>query len=245
MNKNIKLLITLAIVLLLLIIAVMMTLSDITIGKFSIEGVKKIKTQSMAVDSAIEQVKNLKGENFEKAREELETEASKLITAKKEYLDYINLSDDEQIIKASNNEKFTIEFLWTTLGNYATKHGVNVKFEILKSSTKDGYFNINFTVEGNYDKIIEYIYEIEEDSNLNFTIENFKLVKGEQNLIATFTINNISIDEKTMNISTSESSENLNNTNNENTTNTTNTESTANTENVTNTENSMENGNNS
>ena len=102
---------------------------------------------------------------------------------------------DEEILKAMQDESYSIEFLWTKIGNHATSQGVNLKFEIVSSTTGANNVNdINFTVQGTYIGITNFIYAIENDEELNFRIQNFKLLPHDGNVLqGTFTVRNISI----------------------------------------------------
>lgn len=101
-------------------------------------------------------------------------------------------------------KSYAIEFLWTKIGTHAREEGVNLKFEITNSSTGANNVNdIKFTVDGSYIGITNFIYSLENDTDLSFTIENFKLLpyKGEI-LQATFTVRNIAIEGNTSQQST-------------------------------------------
>jgi len=97
--------------------------------------------------------------------------------------------------------------------------------------------NLAFSVTGQYVNIIEFIYAIEDDSELNFKIENYKMVPNEANLTATFNVTNVRVNVEK--ITTQEETEENSNTNENtqattDTNNTTNTTVDANTNNTTN-----------
>ena len=163
----------------------------------------------------------------------LKEASSQMIQAKDEYLKLTNISTDEQILKATRSESYSIEFLWATIGNHATAEGVNLKFEILSNDTgTQGVYNLGFTVDGNYVAIINFISAIENDSKLNFRVQNFKLVPYQQPVLrATFTVKNIGIEGNNSSQAVTTTSEtntetNTQNTNDTNTVNQTNTEDT-------------------
>ena len=130
---------------------------------------------------------------------------------------------------ASKLPKYDMDYLRTRFGIYATKNGVKIKIDVVKTSVSDVY-NLNFTVTGRYVGITEYIAAIEKDTSFSFRIESFKLVPGTDvdNLQATFSINNVSINNVTSGststpVTTSEDETNNASTNETNTTNTTDT----------------------
>ena len=83
-----------------------------------------------------------------------------------------------------------MEYLWNKVGSYATEEGVNLKWEVQSSGS--GKYTLNFTVVGSYIAIINYVYDVENDSDLGFTILNFKM-SGSDSLTATFSVHDVSI----------------------------------------------------
>lgn len=187
----------LIIVIILLLVALGYTMSfkGLEIGKFQIWSVKQLSESSKSIDTKIEEINSLIDVQYPKKISDLKSASNNMKTAKEEYLNYTNLSSDEQILRAMQEESYSIEFLWTKIGNHATSEGVNLKFEIVSSSTGGNNVNdINFTVQGTYIGITNFIYAIENDQDLNFRIQNFKLVPDQGNILkGTFVVKNIAI----------------------------------------------------
>ena len=80
--------------------------------------------------------------------------------------------------------------------------------------------DLSFTAVGTYIGITDFVYALEDDEQLEFPIQNFKLVPDGENLCATFTISEVPI--KSENLITTDDSSNggniSNNTPNDNTT---------------------------
>ncbi len=99
---------------------------------------------------------------------------------------------------------YDVDFLWTTIGNYATEKGITLQFDVSKSPTATAISseyvmcNLNFTVTGEYIDITDFIYSIENDDKLNFEISNFLMEKGGENLQATFVIKDVPINSKNL-----------------------------------------------
>ena len=91
-----------------------------------------------------------------------------------------------------------------------------------------------FTVTGSYISIVDFVSDIENDSTLGFTIEEFKMVptSSEANLEATFVCKNITI--KDLSSASSPSPTSTSTTNNSNTNTTSNNKNTTNTSSNTN-----------
>ena len=218
-----KILLILIIVLLLILGYTSLT-KGIEIGLFKVLSIGQIDNENKKLDSDIEKINTLKDIDYPKKISELKTASDNMEKAKSEYLEYTNLSSDEVILSAMQEKSYTIEFLWTQIGNHATKQGVNLKLEITSSST--GANNVNdlkFTVEGSYIGITNFIYAIENDTELNFRIQNFKLLPYQDTILqATFTVSNIAIQGNTSSQNVSASSSTTATTNSStNTTNTT------------------------
>ena len=207
----------LIIVIILLLVALVYTMSfnGLEIGKFQIWSVKELSESSKSIDTKIEEINSLIDVQYPKKISDLKSASNNMKTAKEEYLNYTNLSSDEQILRAMQEESYSIEFLWTKIGNHATSEGVNLKFEIVSSSTGGNNVNdINFTVQGTYIGITNFIYAIENDQDLNFRIQNFKLVPDQGNILkGTFVVKNIAIQGNT---SGQQSTTNVTETNNSN-----------------------------
>lgn len=183
------------IILLLVALGYTMSFNGLEIGKFQIWSVKELSESSKSIDTKIEEINSLIDVQYPKKISDLKSASNNMKTAKEEYLNYTNLSSDEQILRAMQEESYSIEFLWTKIGNHATSEGVNLKFEIVSSSTGGNNVNdINFTVQGTYIGITNFIYAIENDQDLNFRIQNFKLVPDQGNILkGTFVVKNIAI----------------------------------------------------
>lgn len=170
--------------------------SGIEIGNFQISSIKQIENQSKNLNSKIEEINTLIDSELPRKLSQLKTASNNLQTSKEEYLKYTNLSSDQEILDAMQKKSYTIEFLWANLGLHARNEGINLTFEIANSATGATDVNdISFTVNGSYIAIINFIYAIENDTELNFRIENFKLLPHKNEILqGTFKVRNIAIE---------------------------------------------------
>ena len=128
-------------------------------------------------------------------------------------------TDKLQTINSDSIKSYRVEYLWSRVGNHATKEGVKVKMEIASSSMGDSeYKDLKFTVNGNYLAITNFIYDLENDESLDFTIDGFDMKSD----VASFTVKDVKIiqEEKSSMTSSQNSVDNSNNANNTNNTNT-------------------------
>ena len=193
--------------LLLIALCIIAISRGITIGSVKILSVGQIKEQSTAVKSKQTETNNLNTSKYNSALSELEEAKKKLETSRQEYYDIASTSTDEEIEKANVLQTYSMEYLWERVGSHATDSGVNLQMDILPSDTQDRSV-LSFEVSGTYIAIRNFVYALEDDKNLAFRIENFKLIdfkidpkdkneEYQENLIkATFNVDNINIKEE-------------------------------------------------
>lgn len=220
----------------LLLITFFMLTGRIKIGEWKILGIEDIKNENEKLDNKIEDISKLTSVTYPQKYKELETAQKKLLQSKQDYEDKLAYSTESEIESANRLENYNIEFLWNKIGTYATKQGIGLKLEIQNGSTQ-GLKNIIFSATGKYIPITDFIYSIEDDDELGFSIENFKLVPNTEDgsvLLATFKVTDIAINIKEL-ATTREEDANADitstttNTNNSTSNNTTNTNTTSNT----------------
>lgn len=192
--------------LLLTALIIICMVKGLTIGDFNILSIASIKEGSLELDNAIEELNNLKNVTYKKKVDDLQTTTKNLTTAKQKYLDLASVSTDQEIQEANLEQTYAMEYLWNKVGSYATREGVTLKWDVSSTGVNNKY-TLNFTTTGSYVGVINYIYTLENDSDLSFRIENFKMVSGgSSNVTATFTVNNIAIKAETVTSSVSSSS---------------------------------------
>ena len=200
------------------VIMVIVMKSGINIGSLHILGFQGIAEENQKLLDAIEQSKQ-KNNEYTAKLQTINSDSEKLATAKKEYFDLVQVSTTSEIQEAMQIKSYRVEYLWSRVGNHATKEGVKVKMEIASSSIGDSaYKDLKFTVNGNYLAITNFIYDLENDESLDFTIDDFDMKSD----VASFTVKDVKIiqEEKSSMPENQNRVENSNNTNNTNNTNT-------------------------
>lgn len=188
------------IIVLLIILGVVAVTKGFQIGGFKVLSISQIDSQNQELNRKIEEINNLNDSEYPKKRSDLTTASNNMQNAKSEYLRYTNLSTNAEILEAMQEKSYKIEFLWTKLGTHAREQGVVLKFEITSSATGANNVNdIKFTVDGTYTAITNFVYAIENDTDLNFRVENFKMVPYTSDIIleATFNVRNIIVEGNT------------------------------------------------
>ncbi len=106
-------------------------------------------------------------------------EVGYVVSAKKKFNEQKQLYDslaanatDEQLEAAMREEEFLLDYLWILVGNYADDNGVKVLMNV-----KDD-FSIEFDATGSYISIINFVYDLADDPELKFVIDNIQLEGG-------------------------------------------------------------------
>lgn len=138
---------------------------------------------------------------------QLETAEKLIDTSYTSALASVGLAHDNAIAtKERYHEKlevstssYKIEKLFVKLGNHAASENVDLKIDVKNASTGTAdRFNLNFSINGTYISITDYISAIENDSELGFKIENFYISALDQEsnvLTATFVCQDIMIED--------------------------------------------------
>lgn len=213
---------------LLIVVAYLTVFRGISIGNFSILSVEQIQEENDNLTTEIAQTETLMYSTYATQTEQLEKSVSSLLEAKEEYLDLANVSTESELSEASKEETYKIEYLWTRIGSHATAEGVILKLDVQTGGTGESDVkNLSFTVTGNYIAIINFVTAIEDDSELGFRIENFKILPGTDTdgREATFTVRNVRIKQEniTTNVTNAENTDNTENAEENNANNTANT----------------------
>lgn len=197
---------------LVLIIALFMCYSvvsnGLTIGSIRISNYSQIGTASKQIDTLIGQLVNLNDTELGKKKAEIRTAIENYNSQKEQYesmREVMNTSIQEAEKDMTMVDMYDIDFLWTIIGNYATEEGVILKMDLMRSmlfsnlqATEYTMCDLKFTLTGDYIAITELIYDIENDERLGFEISNFEMVKGGENLMGTFSVKGVPVNNRTL-----------------------------------------------
>ena len=185
-----KLLISILLILL-IVMTVLCVKNGINIGPLHVLGITQIQDANGELTRKISEAKST-NDNYANKLTEIKDVITNLGTARQEYLQTINVSTESEIREATQTKNYTIEYLWSQVGNHATKEGVTINFEIV-SGVDENINNLQFTVSGNYLAITNFITELENDSTLQFTIDEFSMTQNQ----CTFVVRDVYIKKET------------------------------------------------
>lgn len=246
-----KKLLMLILIVLLVILGGFIVIQGFEVGSMEVLSYVGIQDRSNALDEKIQEASKLIGKEYKQAVSTVESDAKQLQQKKQNYEEKFVVNTDGTIDETSLVDKYgkyKIETLWVKLGNHATKEGATMKMEvrggtpigIIKNSNNKApakFYDLNFTVSGDYISILEFVSDIENDSELGFKIEEFRMLPATENLQATFICRDIAIEDMTQdsnvsNVQTNQTTTQTNTTNNTTNANTSNTTTNANTSNT-------------
>ena len=193
MRGNVTLLIILISIILLSYIAI----EGIKIGNFEILSVAQLIERNEELNDKINEASTLTTTNYTDNVKTLEETYERYKIQKQKYEELAGVTSEKND-EIYETKQYDIGYLWRVLGNYATKRNLNLGIQVQKNNTGESSYNINFTINGKYVNISQFITDIENNSDLYFRIYNFNLGGSGEVITATFTVRNINLDASTI-----------------------------------------------
>ena len=169
-----KILISILVVLLLILTYVILA-KGINIGFIKIDSISTIKSESTKLDQDLNKANELSNKTYPTEVQGLEEAIRELKISKQEYENKKLYSAENEALGTVEIKTYTIHYLWTILGNYREDRDVKSLTLDLKSTENEDVYDLEFTLVGNYISITDFLYDIEDDEELNFEIKNFKI----------------------------------------------------------------------
>ena len=149
----------------------------VNLGNFNYEyndvpSYNSVKSDKEELDKNIDKLIDLNKREMNNATAHVENEMKNYETKKQKYDMLAASASREEIAEANKEEKFLLDYLWIRVGNYANDN--NVKF---KMTPNEATSTLSFDVTGAYISIINFIYDLQNDSTLNFVIDGV-LIEG-------------------------------------------------------------------
>ena len=110
----------------------------IKIGKLEIPSISKLIDKNKQINSSIEQVSKLTSSDYPEQISNLEGTINDLNVQKQKYEQLSGFSSPEEG-SIYETEKFDISYLWTTIGEYASKEGITLAMDVKKGTGADLY----------------------------------------------------------------------------------------------------------
>lgn len=147
----------------------------INIGFIKINSIENMKSAKLDLDKDYNVANQLANVTYMEEIDKLETAIAKLKSIKEEYQNKNLYNVDNSVLGTTQIKTYTIHYLWTILGNYRKDRNLKTLNIDLKSGKGEDIYDLEFTLVGNYVGITDFIYDIENDEELNFEIQNLKI----------------------------------------------------------------------
>lgn len=144
------------------------------INFLNIKSVNSIKAASNKLETDFNEANELSSITYPAEVEELENAIKELKISKQNY-ESKNLYNEDDSIGALTIKTYKIHYLWTVLGNYRKDRGIQSLTLDLQSTEIKEVYDLKFTLVGPYTNTIDFLYDIENDEELNFEVENFEM----------------------------------------------------------------------
>ena len=197
-----KILISTAIILVLLLTGLII-INGLNLGQLSILGLKQIRKENDMLEQKLKETTALVNITYPQKLQEIEYNLKEMKKEKEKYEDMLATTNQSEVQTTIHENVYTIDKLWEKLGMLARYEGLTATFEPSQGTKKTSnlgvgqtnynYYDINFTLQGGYANIALYISDIENNSQLGFKIENFKMVPEGEEVKATFICKDIAI----------------------------------------------------
>lgn len=185
-----KLLMTVLLILL-LVATYFIIFKNVSLGSWTSKSVTNIKDASQELENKINDTIQKNEQDYPQSIADLEQTIKQFEATKAKYDVKYNYASQNYALGMVEIKEYKIETLWIEIQNYAKKRNIELTLNIVQSSAFDSIYNLEITVIGEYDNIISFLYDIEDDNDLNFKIENFKMVPSKTSTV-TSTSNTIS-----------------------------------------------------
>ena len=141
----------------------------------------------------VDQKKELENKNtkeYPNAQNRLQASISTFKLNKTAYEELAMQASPADIRKANQKEIYLLDYLWMKIGTYANDSDIKVLIEPDPDTSK-----IDFNVSGQYIAVINFIYDLENDSELAFNINNIVMQGGSSDAVtnAKFFVDGITV----------------------------------------------------
>lgn len=160
--------------------------------RFQIEvpSFNEVRSNKSELQSNLEKLDSLNSSGIKNATNKVEQEIKNFNTKKTNYDLLAATASREDIEKANQERKYLLDYLWIEVGNYASDN--NVKYKMTPNAEDS---TISFDITGEYVSVINFVYDLENDPELDFSIDGIVIEGASSNSIvkANFKVENITV----------------------------------------------------
>lgn len=158
--------------------------------KFETSSYSGIAQKSVELSNKISELNTKNTTDYNQALNKKEAAVSNFNSSKAAYEELATQASVEEIREANKEEEYFLDYLWMKIGTYANNSEIKV---LIDSNYKEE--TIDFSVSGQYIAVINFIYDLENDPELAFNIDNLVMQGGSSAKVtkASFQVRNVKI----------------------------------------------------
>lgn len=161
------------------------------ISFLKIKSINDIKNASSKLENDFNEANELSSKTYPSEVEALESAIKQLKISKQEYDNKNLYSTEGNPLGTIEIKTYKIHYLWTILGNYRKDREIQSLTLDLKSTEIKDVYDLEFTLVGSYTRITDFLYDIENDEELNFEIKDFSISSDTKTTQTNNTNNNV------------------------------------------------------
>lgn len=140
-----------------------------------IESVNDIKKAGLKLEEHLNSANELDSQTYPNKEEELKKAIDSLKASKQEYENKSKYNTSGTSIGNVEIKTYKIHYLWAVLGSYRKEENVkSLNLDLKTTGTQDVY-DLQITLVGSYVAITDFIYDMENDEQLNFEVKNLSI----------------------------------------------------------------------
>lgn len=163
---------------------------DVFNFKFTTSSYNGIVEKAKTLNTKIDELETKNTTNYELALTKKKAAVSNFEKSKGAYEDLASQASIEDIREVNKIEEYFLDYLWMKIGTYANNSDIKVLINPVYESEL-----INFDISGQYIAVINFIYDLENDPELAFNIDNLVMQGGSSVAVtkASFQVKNVKI----------------------------------------------------
>lgn len=146
---------------------------DMGFAKLDIPAYQEVTNNKKELDSKLASLKTKNNNELTMEESKVETSMKNYETRKQEYDMLAMTASEKEIAEANKIERYLLDYLWIKVGNYASDN--DVKFKMTPNAEEQ---TLTFDITGKYISVINFIYDLENDTDLNFEVDGIVIQGG-------------------------------------------------------------------
>lgn len=139
------------------------------------KNVNDIKKLNEQLTEEIKVADKTSKQDYPNSIEQVKDSIKQLKVTKEKYENKMKYVSEDIELGLMHIKRYKIEALWIALENYAKEENVELLLNVVQNSSINDSYSLQIAVFGEYNSIIDFLYDIEKDDELSFRIEEFEM----------------------------------------------------------------------